>query len=184
MFRFSSHKRAEREAAAHIYRAAAAAARRPALYLRHGVPDTLQGRFEMLALHLFAVLHRLMHEPGDDPELARLVSETFVEDMDDAFREMGVGDLSVPKRMRDLYGSFAGRMTAYRAAVAEGRAALVDAIQRNVFADIAEEKGAAALAGYLDEALSALRDADLAALRRGDVPFPPLQESAFGEECA
>ena len=59
-----------------------AAARRPALYLAYGVPDTLQGRFEMVALALFPVLNRLMHEPGDDPDLARLVSESFVEDMD------------------------------------------------------------------------------------------------------
>ena len=71
---------------------AATAARRPALYLDYGVPDTLQGRFEMVALALFPVLNRLMHEPGDDPELARLVSESFVDDMDAAFREMGVSD--------------------------------------------------------------------------------------------
>ncbi len=54
-----------------------AAARRPSFYLRCGVPDTLQGRFEMVALHLFPVLHRLMHDPGDDPELARLIAEAW-----------------------------------------------------------------------------------------------------------
>lgn len=172
MFGFSSSKRAERKAAERIYAAALAAARRPALYLDCGVPDTLQGRFEMVALHLFPVLHRLMHEPGDDPELARLISEHFVNDMDGAFREMGVGDLSVPKRMKTLYSSFAGRISAYGSAVGEGQASLAEAIGRNVFPDAPQVDHAEALAAYLGAAVTAIRGADLAALRDGDVPFP------------
>jgi cytochrome b pre-mRNA-processing protein 3 len=172
MFGFSSSKRAERQAAERIYAATLAAARRPAFYLDCGVPDTLQGRFEMVALHLFPVLHRLMHEPGDDPELARLISEHFVNDMDSAFREMGVGDLSVPKRMKTLYGSFAGRISAYGSAVGEGQARLAEAIGRNVFPDAPQHDHAAVLAAYLGAAVTAVGAADLAALRSGDVPFP------------
>ena len=86
MFRFSAGRRAERDAAAAIYAAALAAARRPSLYRDYGVSDTLEGRFEMAALHLFPVFHRLMHDPGDDPELARRVSEHLVDDMDGALR--------------------------------------------------------------------------------------------------
>src|SRR6187455_1527040 len=117
MVLFSRKQRNEREAAELIYEACRAAARRRVLYLEGGVPDTLQGRFEMLALMLFPVLNRLMHEPGGDPELARLVSEVFVEDMDAVFREMGVSDPVVPKRMHTLYRSFGGRITAYRSAI-------------------------------------------------------------------
>jgi cytochrome b pre-mRNA-processing protein 3 len=170
MFGLFSTYRARREAAGRIYAAVLAAARHPALYIGYGVPDTLQGRFEMVALHLFAVLHRLMHDPGDDPELARLVSESFVADMDGAFREMGVGDLSVPKRMQALYGSFAGRISAYESGLKDE--SLADAIQRNVFPDAAETGHALALAAYLTEAVAALRAVDMASLNRGDLPFP------------
>ena len=175
---FSAGKRREREAAAGLYAAAVEAARRPVLYTAYGVPDTLQGRFEMMALHLFALLHRLMHEPGDDPELARLVSESFVGDMDAAFREMGVSDLAVPKRMKVLYGSFAGRVGAYRTAFGEGEAALAAALARNVFPDGPEGRSALALAKHLQTTVVAFRQAELAALRRGEAAFPapPMQE--------
>lgn len=178
MFPFSSTKRGERQAAACIYAAALAAARRPALFTHYGVPDTLEGRFEMVTLHLFAVLHRLMHDPGDDPDLARHVSESFVEDMEGAYREMGVSDLSVPKRMRKLYGAFAGRIGAYREALKDANGGLAAAIERNVFPDAPEARNAAALAAFLSEAVGAVRTADMAALRRGEVPYPALS----GEE--
>ena len=100
MLLFSAKRRGDRDAAERIYAACLTAARRPELYLGYGVPDTLQGRFEMVAFSLFPILNRLMHEPGDDPDLARLVSENFVKDMDAAFREMGLSDTTVPKRMK------------------------------------------------------------------------------------
>jgi cytochrome b pre-mRNA-processing protein 3 len=174
MIPFFARSRRRREEAERIYAAALRAARRPALYCGYGVPDTLDGRFEMIALHLYPVFHRFMHEPGDDPELARLVSESFVRDMDAAFREMGVGDLSVPKRMTTLYRSFAGRIAAYREASGKGRAALKAAIARNVFPDGPAEAHALALAVYLDTAVAALRSASTEDLRRGELPFPPI----------
>ncbi|MGH6922633.1 MAG: ubiquinol-cytochrome C chaperone family protein [Propylenella sp.] len=177
MLRFSSSRRAERDAAARLYAAALAASRRPGLYLGYGVPDTPQGRFEMLTLHLFPVLHRLMHKPGDDPALARRISESFVRDMDGAFREMGLGDLSVPKRMRTLYGAFAGRIAAYQRAIGGGDGELAAAIARNVFPDRPEERRAAALADYIAEAVAAVQAADIAAIRRGETPFPDLSQT-------
>jgi cytochrome b pre-mRNA-processing protein 3 len=172
MIFFLARRRSERGAADRLYAACVEAARRPALYQDYGVPDTLQGRFEMLALHLFVVLDRLVHEPGDDPRLARLVSESFVADMDSAFREMGVGDLSVPKRMKTLYRSFAGRIAAYRGAMAAGDEALVSAVARNIFPDSPVDRRAPALARYLSAAVREVRFAELPRLRRGDVPFP------------
>ena len=169
---FSDRRRRDRAAAERIYTASVVAARRPQLYLAFGVPDTLQGRFEMVALHLFPILHRLMHDPGDDPELARLVSESFVADMDASFREMGVGDLSVAKRMNALYRSFAGRMNAYKRGVEEGEEALLDAVARNVFPDGSADARALALRAHLAAAVAAVRTADLEAIRRGDLPFP------------
>jgi cytochrome b pre-mRNA-processing protein 3 len=169
---FPKRGRAERQAAERLYAAAVVAARRPVLYLGYGVPDTLEGRFEMMALHLFALVHRLMHDPGDDPELARLVAESFVSDMDGAFREMGVGDLSVPRRIKALYGSLAGRISAYKNALSGDDAAMAAAIARNVFPDGSEDARALPLALHLKATAEALRKADLAELRRGNAPFP------------
>jgi cytochrome b pre-mRNA-processing protein 3 len=174
MVLFSARRRGEREAAARIYAACRDAARRPALYLAYGVPDTLQGRFEMVAFALFPVLNRLMHEPGDDPALARLVSESLVEDMDAVFREMGVSDPAVPKRMKALYSSFAGRITAYREALGGGEEALTEAVARNVFPDGPSDEHAAALGAYLKTATQAIAAADIAVIRRGEIPFPEL----------
>jgi cytochrome b pre-mRNA-processing protein 3 len=183
MFSFSAKRRGEREVATRIYAACLAAARRPELYLSYGVPDTLQGRFEMVALALFPVLNRLMHEPGDDPDLARLVSERFVDDMDGTFREMGLSDTAVPKRMKTLYSSFAGRVTAYREAIGDERA-LTSAVARNVFPDDAADRRAEALAAYLTNAVAAVSAADPSQLRRGEIPFPPLAASAKREAVA
>ena len=171
---FSSARRREREAADRIYAACVDAARRPALFLGYGVPDTLQGRFEMLTLHLFPVLYRFMHDPGDDPGLARLISESLVVDMDSAFREMGVGDVTVPKRMRTLYRSFGGRITAYRQAYGDGMAALESAVQRNVFPDGDPDGRAKALAMHLQAAAETIARHPRDRLRAGDVPFPSL----------
>jgi cytochrome b pre-mRNA-processing protein 3 len=174
-------KSRERAASERLYDCAVAAARRPALYAELGVADTLQGRFEMLALHLFAVLHPLMHDPGDDPELARRVAERFVEDMDAAFREIGVGDLSVPKRMTDLYRSFGGRMTAYKAGLERGRPALAAAIARNVFLAETADRRAEALADHLIAAVAAIKAAGAARQRQGEIAFPELSLSVRQE---
>ena len=167
-------RRRDREAAERLYDRAVAAARRPALYVDFGVPDTLQGRFEMIALHLFALMHRLMHEPGDDPDLARLIAERFVADMDASFREMGVGDVSVPKRMSALYRSFGGRVSAYKAGIEGGRGELVAALARNVFPDDPQDWRAAALGDHLWATVGAVRNADLARLSLGEVQFPEV----------
>ena len=180
MVPFSAKRRGEREVAERIYAACLTAARQPELYLTYGVPDTLQGRFEMVALALFPVLNRLMHEPGDDPELARLVSESFVDDMDATFREMGLSDTAVPKRMKTLYSSFAGRVTAYRQAMGDERA-LASAVARNVFPGEPEDERAEGLAAYLKAATATVAAADGSRLRSGAIPFPPLASGAKRE---
>src|SRR4051794_26057140 len=181
MILFSSRRRDQRDAAECLYAAAVAASRRPAMFLTYGVEDTLQGRFEMLTLHLFPLIHRLMVDPGDDAEMARLVSAAMVTDMDGAFREMGVGDLTVPKRMKTLYRSFAGRMAAYSAAVAGGDDELSRAIARNVYPDTPGDGHADALDRYVRRMIAGFRAASLADLRRG---IPPYPEAAIAAETS
>jgi cytochrome b pre-mRNA-processing protein 3 len=170
----TARRRSERDAADAIYASAVAASRRPGLYAGLGVPDTLDGRFEMLALSLFPPIERLMHDPGDEPDLARRVAETFVTDMDAAYREMGIGDTIVPKKMKLLYRSFAGRLSAYRIALPEGEDMLAAAIARNVFLDEAPAGSAAALARQAIAACAAFRAAPIDLLRRGEVVYPPV----------
>src|SRR5438067_8453352 len=92
--------RATTEAGKRLYQAAAAQARQPALYAQAGVPDTPEGRFEAYTLHVIVVLHRLKGQGPQAAETAQALFEAFRQSLDDALREMGVGDLSVGKKMR------------------------------------------------------------------------------------
>ena len=89
-----------RRKAGKIYGAIVTQARRPAFYADLGVPDTPSGRYEMVVVHLVLVLERLRSAPGADAELPRLLVEAFIADMDNSLREMGTGDLTVPKKVR------------------------------------------------------------------------------------
>jgi cytochrome b pre-mRNA-processing protein 3 len=158
-----------------------AAARHPALYTELGAPDTLDGRFEMVALHAGLLMRRLTGAPGLGPDLAQEVADCVFRHFDDGLRELGVGDTSVPKRMKKMAEAFYGRNKAYAAGLADAsNDLLTQALARNVYGapDIAKAPGAAALARYVREicvALDAQRVEDFA---RGDVFFPQ-PESAF-----
>jgi cytochrome b pre-mRNA-processing protein 3 len=106
-----------------LYAAAAAHARQPALYRDGGVADTPEGRFEAYTLHVVLLLHRLKGQGPEAAEVAQALFDAFVKALDDALREMGVGDLSVGKKMRKLGEAFYGRVKAYD----EAFAALPDA---------------------------------------------------------
>jgi cytochrome b pre-mRNA-processing protein 3 len=125
-----------------------AAARRPLLYERLGVPDTVDGRFEMIVLHMVLLFHRL----GRDGEAGKLIGQgvfdAFIPDMDRSIREMGVGDLGVPRRMKAVGRSFYGRLESYGRAIADGdRPGLSAALARNLVPTGAE-RSTAALAEY------------------------------------
>jgi cytochrome b pre-mRNA-processing protein 3 len=114
-----------------LYDAIVAAARQPHFFENWGVPDTLDGRFDLIVLHMFLVLERLKGEP----EITRRnLIDYFFLDMDRSLREMGVGDVSVGKKVRKMAEAFYGRLTAYADAVEQGDEALVASLQRNVYA--------------------------------------------------
>src|SRR6478672_6384101 len=100
-----------------LYGAAVAAAREPWFYLSLGVPDTLDGRFDLIALHAFLLVHRLQDAPAPGPELAQAVFDAMFSDMDNNLREIGVSDLSVGRRMRAMWEAFHGRSQAYATAI-------------------------------------------------------------------
>src|SRR5215469_3651954 len=101
-----------------LYGAIVAQARRPIFYLAFGVPDTAEGRFEMIALHVALLCRRLGREGEAGRSLSQGVFDMFCRDMDHNLREMGVSDLRVPKTMRKLGEAFYGRLEAYDRALA------------------------------------------------------------------
>ncbi|MFN3590797.1 MAG: ubiquinol-cytochrome C chaperone family protein [Thermaurantiacus sp.] len=116
-----------------LWDAIVAEARNPEWYLRHDVPDTIDGRFDMVALVSALVMLRFEHE-GLRQEGVWL-TERFVEDMDGSLREIGVGDLVVGKHVGNMVGALGGRLGAYRAALAPDAAAgqLEAALARNIY---------------------------------------------------
>ncbi len=155
-----------------LYGAIVAQARRPAFYLAYGVPDTAEGRFEMIVLHLALLCRRLGRaEPAARSaahSLSQGVFDMFCRDMDHNLREMGVTDLGVPKKMRRLGEAFYGRLGAYdRALAADGEQALAAALARNAVPGPA----ASALARYVRATAKQLDALPIEDFRAGRLSF-------------
>jgi cytochrome b pre-mRNA-processing protein 3 len=158
-----------------IYGMIVTQAREPIFYRDLGVPDTVNGRFDLLLLHLWMLLRRL-RTVRDGTDLSQALFDRFCEDLDDNLREMGVGDQTVPKRMRAFGEAFYGRVQAYDQAMDEGGDALASAICKNILNGDGMGK-ARRLAGYARTTEVDLGRADEAALMVASFKFPsPLRE--------
>jgi cytochrome b pre-mRNA-processing protein 3 len=153
-----------------IYGMIVTQAREPMFYRGLGVPDTVNGRFDLLVLHLWMVLRRLKPIEGG-VSLSQALFDRFCEDMDGNLREMGVGDLTVPKRMQAFGEAFYGRVAAYDLALAAGEEPLAQALCKNILNGADIEK-ARLLAIYAGAAIAALDRLDDAALRGASWTFP------------
>lgn len=153
-----------------IYGMIVTQAREPAFYRDYAVPDTVNGRFDLLLLHLWLVLRRLKTVEGG-AALSQGLFDHFCADMDDNLRELGVSDLKVPKRMQAFGEAFYGRTAAYDMALTDGSAALAQAIAKNILNGEHIEK-ARLLAAYAEATMAALDRLDAAALVDGSVRFP------------
>lgn len=145
--------RKDRGTAPALYEAVVARGRAPHWYAEGGVPDTIDGRFDMIAAVLAFVLLRLEREPAAIAPSTQL-AECFIDDMDSQLREIGIGDVVVGKHMGRMMGMLGGRLGAYRAGLEAG--SIREAVIRNVYRGTAPE--AAALA-HVEAGLLALRDA-------------------------
>jgi cytochrome b pre-mRNA-processing protein 3 len=146
-----------------------AAARDPVLFTEYGIEDSLEGRFETLTLHAVLVLRRLNRMDPPAPEIAQDLTDAIFRSFEIALREMGVGDISVPKRMKSVAGAFLGRAAAYDMALRRGTPALKASLARNVYDG---RKNPDRLARYVETANEALVEASLEAFTQGPVPFP------------
>lgn len=175
MFRRRPHERAGFE----LYSAAVGAARTPALFAVLGVPDTLEGRFDLVSLHVGLLIRRLRTD-GDarGPTLAQAVFDAMFADMDVNLREMGVGDMSVGKRVRGMWEAFHGRALAYEAALDSGAPdALAEALARNVWRGAPPPGGGAArLAAIARLQATHLAGQGIGELVAGRVTFLPAEE--------
>ena len=158
-----------------IYGMIVTQAREPSFYRQLGVADTVNGRFDLLVLHLWIVLRRFRSGEGA-ASVSQALFDRFCEDMDANLREMGVGDLTVPKRMQAFGEAFYGRAAAYDAAFATGEEALAQAICKNVLNGEGMEK-ARRLATYAKIVLARLDGLDDSVLVAAAWTFPAPAEA-------
>jgi len=178
-----------------LYGAIVAQARSVAFYTDYRVPDTVEGRFDLIVLHLVLLLNRLGRRAENargfgqallgqallgQALLGQELFDAFCRDLDANLREMGVGDLAVPKRMQAFAEAFYGRQAAYLAALdAADEQVFEKALARNIF-PAGNDAGAAQLARYARAAATRLDAQDDGALIRGEVVFP--NPEAFAQE--
>ena len=167
LFRSKRHERAGYT----LYTEAVRAARDPVFYTEYGVPDTLDGRFDLVGLHVFVLIDRLRAAPPPGPALAQAVFDAMFADMDFNLREMGVGDMSVSKRMKEMWEAFHGRASAYADALAGAPEALAEALERNVWRGAAPDGAANRLAALVRADHAAASAAPLEAFTDGRFVF-------------
>jgi len=175
LFRRKPYERAGFE----LYTAAVKAARDPYFFQTLGVPDTLDGRFDMVGLYVFLVVHRLHTASEEGKQLAQAVFDAMFSDMDINLREIGISDMTVGKKVRAMWEAFNGRSAAYGAAVqANDPEALATAIARNVWRGREPDANARALAQVVlrqDRHLAAL---PMDELFKGQAGFLPVVQAA------
>jgi cytochrome b pre-mRNA-processing protein 3 len=165
-----------------LYGVIVAQARSPAFYTHYGVSDSVEGRFELIVLHLVLVLRRLGAKGaaasercpslGPGSAVGQRLFDVFCRDLDDNLREMGVGDLAVPRRMRQFGEAFYGRQAAYGAALAADPQELEKVLARNILSRADAGEKAAPLARYMRAAAAQLDAQPEDSLIAGRAVFP------------
>ncbi len=157
-----------------LYGALVAQARSKSFFANGGVPDTMDGRFDLMVLHAFLLIRRLNKAGNAGEELAQQVFDGMFLDLDNSLREIGVGDLSVPKKIKVMAKAFYGRCEAYEEAMDNGdKTNLEQVIGRNIFADFEPPKGAlSAIATYMIDSEAELTRQKDEKILYGEATFP------------
>lgn len=173
MFGMGAKRRSQDALASRLYGEVVMASRRPEFFTDFSVPDTVEGRFDMMTLNLFLLVSRLGSGDEAARDAAQLACDRFFVEMDRAMREMGVGDLAVPKRMKKIASAYLGCAQAYTAAMAEADdGVLTRALNRNVHGgDESLLAGSALLARYTRLTQAALERASTGDIISGTIPF-------------
>ena len=135
MFKWFKTRQNLLQQTSHLYDAVVTQSRNPLFYGPLGVPDTLEGRYEMVVLHLFLIIERLQDAEDGEPMITRNLSDRFVTDMDDSMRELGIGDTTVPKKVKRAAAGLLERSTDYRKGLAAGKETLAATLARHIHGD-------------------------------------------------
>lgn len=157
------------------------AARRPAFYADMGVPDTVLGRFELLTVMLILYFRRTAQSTRSGQEIAQEIIDCFFEDIDHSIRELGVGDVGVPKRVKKFARMYYGRLESYAAALDQRDAlALGAALRRNIWPDATDAPDMSDLARYMMDTETQLKAQTEDVIAAGDLrlPEPDMNEKA------
>lgn len=169
---FGKRPAGQAEPADALYRRIVEQARTPVFYRDQGVPDNLDGRFELIALHTFLVLHRLKQDHPAGARLGQSLYDLFFADMDQSLREMGAGDLGVGKRVKRMAQGFHGRVAAYDAGLSGPAGELEEAIRRNLYGTLDPDPAwVGHMAAYTRAQSAALREQGIDALLAGRIVF-------------
>ena len=172
MFALLKKKNPYEQAARQVYASVLLHSRKEEFYEDYGVPDTFDGRFDMLLLHTYLILHRMLEDGQEHAEAFNqaLFDATFA-DMDQTLREMGIGDMGIPKHMRKMMKGFNGRMHAYEEALEQGT--LADVMKRNLYGTglAPDDKKIAKMEAKALEMLAFLKTQSSADILSGDVRF-------------
>lgn len=180
LFKNLRKRKEEERLALSLYQAVVDRAREKVFYAELGVPDSLDGRFELISLHLFLLLNRLKGEGLSAERASRDLYDTFFADMDLCLREMGAGDLGVGHKVQRMAEGFFGRLKAYdRACVEACDKALSDTLRRNLFGTLEEvdEASLSIMTGYVRRNLESLAAEPLASLLDGELEFAEMPSS-------
>jgi cytochrome b pre-mRNA-processing protein 3 len=154
------------------YRRVVEQARRPWFFTEGGVPDTVDGRFELICLHAFLYLHRLKPERPGSAALGQRFFDVMFVDFDRGLREMGTGDLSVSREIKHMAQAFYGRIAAYEEGLAADDGVLQPALARNLFGTApASETQLTVMADYVRRETAVLDRQPAAALLAGNIDF-------------
>lgn len=175
--KYLQQKRAQRrldEIATNLYLATVAQARDPVFYEKMGVPDTIDGRFEMITLHTCLVMRRLKDLGSDGSNLSQAYFDAMFHDMDRNLRELGVSDMAVGKRMKKMMQGFYGRVAAYDLGLAdEDHKDLRAAIARNVYGTVdPQQNWISAMVIYVGRLAAEMDSNDLLAFENLTIKFP------------
>jgi cytochrome b pre-mRNA-processing protein 3 len=158
-----------------IYRIIVDQARQPRFYTDLDVPDSVDGRFEMVTLHAFLVIRRLKGASESSSDAAQALFDLMFEDMDVSLREMGAGDMGVGKRVKAMVQAFYGRIASYEAGLVGEEGGLEDALSRNVYATVEPSEAAVAeLARYLRAQAAHMATLNLQDVQNGKFAFEDL----------
>ena len=157
-----------------LYGVIVAHARRPVFYTLLGVPDTINGRYDVIMLHAYFVMKRLKAIGTEADRTSQALFDCMFADMDKNLRELGVGDLSVGKKVKAMATAFYGRIRAYDEGLEGSKDTLNDSLRRNLFADAEPtDRQVSAMAGLISEQVKASSSWSLDHIEKGAISFIP-----------